>query len=116
MADQQGCVFCKIIAGDIPAKLVYNGEDIIAFRDIQPVAPVHIVVVPKRHIASLANTTPVDEQLLGRILVVIRQIAAEQGLADGYRVIVNCGRQAGQTVPHLHFHLLGGRELGWPPG
>ena len=117
MAGKQDCVFCRIIAGEIPANLVYNDEDIIAFHDIQPVAPVHIVVIPKRHIASLAQTMPEDTQLLGRILAVVRRIADEQGLAtDGYRLVVNCGKQAGQSVPHLHFHILGGRELGWPPG
>lgn len=112
MAD---CLFCKIASGTIPAQIVRRGEGMLAFRDINPQAPVHVLVIPTAHTASL-NDTP-DAGLLGRLLAFARDIAAAEGLADdGYRVVVNTNAAGGQTVLHLHLHVLGGRALRWPPG
>jgi len=106
MAD---CLFCKIIAGQIPAAKVYEDEEFLAFKDIAPKAPVHILVVPKKHIASLEEAQGEDAPMLGRLQLVLKSIARDQGLADsGYRVVNNCGRDAGQVVFHIHYHLLGG--------
>ena len=105
------CVFCQIAAKQVPAKVVYEDEQIIAFKDIKPVAPVHILVIPKRHIASLQATQPGDEPLLGDLLGVARQIAADQGLEEGYRVVINIGKDGGQMVEHLHLHVIGGKQL-----
>lgn len=105
-----GCIFCKIAQGDIPAKKVYEDEDIVAFPDIQPQRPVHILVVPKKHIESLAAVRPGDEVLLGRMLAVANRIATEQGSPDGFRVIINTGPIGGQEVMHLHMHVVGGQE------
>lgn len=110
------CLFCKIVNKEIPSKKVYEDEGILAFYDIAPVAPVHILVLPKEHITSLAEATDEQLALIGRIYGVIRDLAAELGLKEGFRVVNNCGDAGGQTVPHLHFHLLGGRNLSWPPG
>ncbi|MGM9525840.1 MAG: histidine triad nucleotide-binding protein [Peptococcaceae bacterium] len=111
------CIFCKIANKEIPSTIVYEDEDVIAFRDLNPEAPVHILVIPKKHIASLNAATAEDQQLLGKVLLTIQKIAAEQGIAEkGYRVVTNCGEQGGQTVMHLHFHLMGGREMLWPAG
>ncbi len=111
------CIFCKIANKEIPSTIVYEDEDIIAFNDVNPEAPVHILVIPKKHISSLNAATAEDERLLGRVLLTIQQIAAEQGIAEaGYRVVNNCGEMGGQTVQHMHFHLLGGREMLWPAG
>ena len=110
------CLFCKIAAGEIPAKLVHEDEDVIAFHDIGPQAPVHVLVVPRRHLASLDEAAAEDGELLGRILLTIRRLARELGVESGYRVVNNCGASAGQSVFHIHFHLLGGRPMGWPPG
>lgn len=111
------CIFCKIANKEIPSKIVYEDNDVIAFHDVNPEAPVHILVIPKKHISSLNAATPEDEQLLGKILLTIQSIAKEQGIAEaGYRVVNNCGELGGQTVHHLHFHLLGGREMLWPAG
>lgn len=111
------CIFCKIANKEIPSAIVYEDEDAIAFRDLNPEAPVHILVIPKKHIASLNDATAEDQALLGKLLLTVQKIAAEQGIAeDGYRVVTNCGAQGGQTVPHLHFHLMGGREMLWPAG
>lgn len=110
-------VFQKIIDGEIPADKVYEDDQCLAFRDIQPQAPTHVLVIPKRPIRSLAETEEQDQPLLGHLCAVIRDLAKQLGLADdGYRVVVNCGRDGGQEVPHLHFHLLGGRAMAWPPG
>ena len=110
------CLFCKIASGDIPAALVHNGPDAIAFRDINPQAPTHILVVPRRHVASLHDAAG-DPALLGALLATAREVAADAGLGEGgYRVVVNTGPDAGQSVAHLHLHVLGGRALGWPPG
>jgi len=111
------CLFCRIAAGTIPAKLVYADEEIIAFEDIQPQAPVHLLLVPRRHLPGLNDLTPEDSALFGRLGLAARRLAAERGLSEsGYRIVVNSGPDAGQSVPHLHIHLLGGRALGWPPG
>ena len=110
-------IFKKIIDGEIPADIVYDDEDCLAFRDVNPQAPIHILVVPKKEIASLALAEREDERLLGHILLKVAEIARDQGLeGDGYRVVANIGRNGGQSVDHLHFHLLGGRSLSWPPG
>lgn len=109
----EDCIFCKIIAKQIPSNIVYEDEQIIAFRDIHPAAPVHVLVIPKKHIASLIELTKEDEAIVGKIYTVINQIAEKEGLKDkGFRVIVNCGEDGGQEVKHLHFHLLGGKKLG----
>lgn len=105
------CLFCKIIGGDIPSTKVYEDDAVYAFRDIAPQAPVHILVVPKTHMASVDQVTAENSTLVARIFEVIPQIAAAEGLKNGYRVVSNCGPDAGQTVGHLHFHILGGREL-----
>jgi histidine triad (HIT) family protein len=109
-------IFSKIIAREIPADIVYEDADCLAFRDIAPKAPVHILVIPKREIVSLADLTPQDEAVMGRCVVAASQIAATEGLSGGYRLVVNCGDDGGQEVPHVHFHLLGGRKMTWPPG
>ena len=109
-------IFKRIIDGEIPADIVYEDEQCLAFRDISPQAPVHILVIPRKEIHSIDHLSDEDEQLVGHIYLVIKQIAAGEGLENGYRVIVNCGKEGGQTVDHLHFHLLGGRGLSWPPG
>ena len=109
----ENCIFCKIIAKQIPSDIVYEDEEIIAFRDIHPVAPIHVLVIPKKHIESIEQMEEEDEKVVGRIYSVIKKIAKQEGIEkEGYRVIVNCGKDAGQEVPHLHFHLLGGRKLG----
>ena len=107
------CVFCKIINGEIPSEKVYEDEEILAFKDINPAAPVHILIIPKKHIESLLDIKEEDERIVAKIYKVINKIAQEIGLEkDGFRVIVNCGKDAGQEVMHLHFHLLGGKKLG----
>ncbi len=109
----EDCIFCKIIRREIPSEIVYEDNDIIAFKDIHPVAPIHILVIPKKHIPSLVELTKEDETRVGKIYGVINHIAKEQGILEkGYRVIVNCGKDGGQEVAHLHFHLLAGRKLG----
>ena len=105
------CIFCKIIAGDIPSSKVFEDEMVYAFRDIEPMAPVHILVVPKAHIASADGVSAENSAYVARIFEAIPQIAAAQGLAGGYRVITNCGEDGCQTVKHLHFHILGGKKL-----
>jgi len=109
------CLFCKIVRKEIPAKLVDEGTDYVAFRDIDPKAPVHILVVPREHVSSLNELT--DAALVGRLTLAAADIARREGIAEsGYRTVINTNRGAGQTVFHLHLHLLGGRSLGWPPG
>ena len=105
------CLFCKIIAGDIPSTKVYEDETVFAFRDIAPQAPTHILVVPKAHMASCNDVTPENSAVVAHIFEVIPQIAKAEGLDNGYRVVSNCGSDAGQTVAHLHFHILGGKQL-----
>lgn len=109
-------IFKRIIDGEIPAKIVHDDEKCLAFEDVAPQAPVHLLVIPKKELASADAISAADAELLGHIWTVIPQLARAQGLADGYRVIMNCGPQGGQTVDHLHFHILGGRSLTWPPG
>ena len=109
----ENCVFCKIIKGEIPSSKVYEDEEILAFKDINPAAPIHILVIPKKHINSLAEIEKEDEILIGKIYGVINKIAEEKGFKEnGYRVIVNCGKDAGQEVMHLHFHVLAGAKFG----
>ena len=110
------CIFCKIVAGEIPSKTVFENDDLIVFHDLSPQAPIHLLLVPRRHIVSLEESADEDQALLGRILLAARDVAREQGIASGYRVVNNCGAPAGQSVFHIHFHLLGGRGMGWPPG
>jgi histidine triad (HIT) family protein len=111
------CIFCRIVAGEIPAKPVAAGESWLAFRDIDPKAPTHILVIPRRHIASLTELGAADAGVMGAIVTAASAIARDEGLdAAGYRLVVNAGRDAGQSVDHIHFHLLGGRRLSWPPG
>ena len=105
------CIFCKIIKGEIPSKKAYEDDTVVAFFDIQPQAPVHIVVIPKEHIESMNGITPENSKVIAHIFEVIPQIAKENNLDDGYRVVSNCGANAGQTVFHLHFHILGGDKL-----
>ena len=109
-------VFKKIIDREIPAKIVYEDDLCLAFEDINPQAPTHLIVIPKKEIPSVDDVAEEDGALVGHLLVVIRKIAAQLGLSGGYRVVTNCGRDAGQEVMHLHFHLLAGRSLAWPPG
>jgi histidine triad (HIT) family protein len=109
-------IFKKIIDKEIPAQIVYEDDRCLAFRDVAPQAPVHVLVIPKREIASLDELSDGDAELVAHLYLVIRNLARELGLANGYRVVLNCGRDGGQSVDHLHFHLLGGRKLTWPPG
>jgi histidine triad (HIT) family protein len=109
-------VFKRILDGELPARFVHQDEHCVAFHDVHPQAPVHLLFIPRREIRSLAEAVPDDAALLGHILTVIPQVAAALGLKDGYRVVCNTGADGGQTVPHLHFHLLAGRPLTWPPG
>ena len=109
----EDCLFCKIVKGEVPSNKVYEDEEIVAFYDIDPAAPIHILVIPKKHIASLAHLEKEDEKLVGKIYGVINQIAEEKGFKEeGYRVIVNCGENGGQEIMHLHFHILAGKRLG----
>jgi histidine triad (HIT) family protein len=111
------CVFCEIVAGKRPARKVYEDDLVLAFHDVSPQAPRHVLIVPKRHVESLLSATAEDEALLGRLVRVARDLAKELGLAErGFRLVFNCGEHAGYSVFHIHLHLLGGRPLGWPPG
>lgn len=110
------CLFCKIIDGSIPSASIYSDDLCYAFADIQPQAPVHVLIVPRRHIGSVAEAANADASLLGHLMLVAAQIARDKGLAKGYRVVANTGADGGQSVDHLHYHLLGGRSLTWPPG
>lgn len=111
------CIFCKIIKGEIPSNKVYEDNDIFAFNDINPQAPVHILIVPKKHIPKSLDAIDSDKELIGSIFMVANKLAREKGIAEsGFRLIVNCNRDSGQEVFHIHFHLLGGRRMKWPPG
>lgn len=110
------CLFCKIIKGEIPSSKVYEDDMVYAFNDIAPEAPVHVLIVPKEHIASAAEINAENSAVVAKIFEVAAKIAEEKGLSDGFRVVTNCGDSAGQTVKHLHYHLLGGRDFTWPPG
>ena len=112
------CLFCRIVAGEIPATIVKRSEDAVAVRDVDPRAPTHVLLIPTRHVAAVRDAKgPDGERLIGQLLGFAAEVATELGLdAGGYRVVTNTGKDAGQSVDHLHFHLLGGRRLGWPPG
>jgi histidine triad (HIT) family protein len=111
------CLFCEIVAGRIPAKVAYQDDEVLAFHDINPQGPVHVLVVPKRHITSLLDLTPQDDVVVGGLVRKARDLAAQQGLAErGFRLVFNCGDDAGYSVYHIHLHLVGGRTLAWPPG
>lgn len=111
------CIFCKIVAGTIPSKKAFENDEVYAFHDINPAAPTHILVIPRQHIASVAQITEQSAPLIGRLMAAVAQIARDQGIEpDGYRVVANTGKNAGQAVDHLHFHILGGRPMTWPPG
>jgi histidine triad (HIT) family protein len=111
------CLFCRIAAGEIPADIVHQDDHVVAFRDISPKAPTHVLLIPRSHVASAAELADDDGPMLGRLFAVAAQVAREAGVADGgYRLVTNVGSGAGQSVLHLHFHLLGGRSLSWPPG
>ena len=111
------CLFCRIVGGEIPAKVVHETETTLAFRDIDPKAPVHVLIIPREHIASVNALEPRHASQVGELFLAARSIAAQEGLADdGYRLVMNTGAGAGQTVWHMHLHLLGGRDLRWPPG
>ncbi len=108
------CIFCKIVNGEVPTELLYQDEDVVVFRDINPLTPVHLLVVTRKHIPSLAHMSDEDTALVGKMTRVANQVAKEQGIADsGYRVTINSGADSGQIVPHLHMHLMGGRHLRW---
>jgi histidine triad (HIT) family protein len=112
-----GCIFCRIAKGELSAEVVHEDAEVVAFRDVNPQAPVHVLVVPRRHVSSLDGLSEADESLAGKLLLAVRSIARSEGVADdGFRVVVNSGERAGQTVDHLHVHLLGGRRMTWPPG
>ena len=111
------CIFCRIVRSEAPAEILYQDELVTAFRDIHPQAPTHVQIVPNRHIPAVAVVTPNDAELLGRMITVANHLASQEGIArSGYRLVINNGPQAGQSVGHLHLHLLGGRRMGWPPG
>ena len=110
------CLFCKIAAGEIPAAKVYEDDKVLAFNDIDPQAPFHVLIIPKEHIKSAAEITSENSSIIAHIFEVAAIIAKEKCLDDGFRIVNNCGESAGQTVKHLHFHLMGGRDFGWPAG
>lgn len=110
------CLFCKIISGEIPAQKLYEDDSTLAFADIRPQAPTHFLVIPKQHLDSLAQATEADKGLLGHLTWVAAELAAKQNLSKGFRIVVNIGPEGGQTVDHLHLHVLGGRPMHWPPG
>ncbi len=112
--ESENCIFCRIARGEIPATIVAQNEDAVAFRDLDPKAPVHVLVIPRKHVPSLADAT--DPALVGKVLILAAEVAALEGLSGGYRVVLNSGADAGQTVDHLHAHVMGGRKLAWPPG
>ena len=116
MSTNPDCLFCKISSGAIPADLVMETETAIAFRDIDPKAPTHVLVIPKDHLADVTELTQSNPNLAGELLTLAADVAKLQGLATGYRIVTNTGEDAGQSVPHVHFHILGGRSLSWPPG
>lgn len=111
------CLFCKIVAGDIPADTVYENDQVFAFRDIDPKAPTHILIIPKEHIATTNDLAEAHKTLVGEMLLAAKEIAGQEGIADsGYRTVFNCNGDGGQAVYHIHLHLLGGRQMTWPPG
>jgi histidine triad (HIT) family protein len=106
------CIFCNIVAGKIPSDIIYQDEEVIAFRDINPQSPVHLLVIPREHFTSLTNLTEEEKPLMGHMVIVANKLAKDEGISEsGYRLVINCGRQGGQLVPHLHLHVIGGRQL-----
>jgi histidine triad (HIT) family protein len=112
----QDCIFCKIINKDIPSEIVYEDDQVLAFKDINPVAPVHLVIIPKKHIPALVDMDEKDTLLMGQVQLTAARLAVKMGLAEGFRLVNNCGRDAQQIVKHIHYHMLAGRPLNWPPG
>jgi len=112
----ENCIFCKIGRKEIPSTVVYEDEHLLAFKDLNPVAPVHVLIIPKVHLNSLNDMTPEHMPMIGHLLNTVKTIARECGIGEGYRLVSNCGADGGQTVEHLHFHLVGGRMMQWPPG
>lgn len=110
------CIFCRIVRREAPARIIYQDDEVTAFHDVNPQAPVHVLIVPNRHIIGVAQATPEDTPLLGKLLLVARQLAEDLKITNGYRLVVNSGPLSGQSVFHLHLHLLGGRPFRWPPG
>lgn len=110
------CLFCNIVKGQIPSEKVYEDNDVYAFKDVNPEAPVHILIIPKRHIKSVDELEETDKEIVGHIFLVAKKLAKENKLENGYRLVSNIGEEGGQSVKHLHFHLLGGRSFNWPPG
>lgn len=111
------CLFCKILSGEIPAELVYESDTAVAFRDINPQAPTHVLVIPRKHVSTINEIGEDDQAMIGSLFTAAKKIAEQEGIAeDGYRVVMNCNEGAGQSVFHIHLHLLGGRPMGWPPG
>lgn len=115
-SNSSDCLFCKIVAGSIPVERQYEDGELLAFADINPQAPAHLLVIPKKHIPSLAHAEGEDAPLLGKLMAAAAELARSKGLDNGYRIVVNTGDDGGQTVHHLHLHLLGGRQMHWPPG
>jgi len=112
MVGKMSCIFCQIVAGKVPSEILYQDEEVIAFRDINPQSPIHLIIIPKRHIPSLAHLSEAESSLIGDMVNVANQLARREGISEsGYRLVINCGEQGGQLVPHLHMHLLGGRQL-----
>ena len=111
------CIFCKIISGDIPGDIIYQNDDVLAFRDLNPQAPTHVLVIPKKHVSTINDIQPEDAELVGKMFLAAQQIAKDEGIDEsGYRTVMNCNAGAGQTVFHIHLHVLGGRGMSWPPG
>ena len=114
---EENCPFCKIVLGDVDAKVIFQNEDVIGFQDINPQAPVHVLIIPRRHIASINELEDQDKEIVGKLFLAARDIARQEGFAQpGYRVTMNCNAAAGQTVFHIHLHLIAGRQMTWPPG
>jgi histidine triad (HIT) family protein len=115
--NENDCLFCKIVAGDVPADIIFESETVVAFRGLNPKAPTHVLIIPKRHIGTINALADGDQATIGDLFLTAAKLAADEGFADeGYRVVMNCNAAAGQTVFHIHLHLLGGRQLTWPPG
>ena len=111
------CIFCKIAAGDVDADIIYQSDELVGFRDLNPQAPTHVLIIPRRHISTINDITESDAELIGQLFVAAKEIAAQEGISEpGYRVTMNCNAGAGQSVFHVHLHLLGGRQFTWPPG
>lgn len=111
------CIFCKIVSGDIPSEKIYEDDDVLAFRDLSPQAPVHALVIPKKHISTINDIEPEDAEVIGKMTLAAKEIARQEGMAeDGYRCVMNCNQHGGQAVYHIHLHVLGKRQMSWPPG